>query len=77
MAALMNFMKEVMPHIRLPLERMRLLCCVLSYCSLDLLFPYPYPCPCLGWRRPKTSFRLGCVLLDFCFFLRLFTVDFV
>jgi hypothetical protein len=42
------------------------------YRSLDLLFPYPYPYPypypCLAWRRAKTSFRLGCVLLDFCFF---------
>ena len=34
------------------------------YRSLDRLFPYPR----LAWRRAKTSFGLGCVLLDFCFF---------
>jgi len=46
MAALMNFMKEVMPHIWLPFERMCLLCCVLSYRSLD----YWVSCTCLRYR---------------------------
>ena len=40
--------------------------CLFPYRSLDRPFPYPYPC--LAWRRAKTSFRVGCVLLDFCFF---------
>src|ERR1700737_4830951 len=42
--------------------------CLFPYRSLDRPFPYPYPYPCLAWRRAKTSFRLGFVLLDFCFF---------
>src|ERR1700692_2162014 len=44
--------------------------CLFPYRSLDRPFPYPYPC--LAWRRAKTSFRLGCVLLDFCFFCVIF-----
>src|SRR6202051_3746088 len=42
--------------------------CLFPYRGLDRPFPYPYPYPCLAWRRAKTSFGLGCVLLDFCFF---------
>jgi hypothetical protein len=38
------------------------------YRGLDALFAYPYPYPCLAWLLAKTSFGLGCALIDFCFF---------